>query len=137
LRADGTLDSEEERILASLADWMSDNGEAIYGTRPWKVYGEGQQGPGGAMFNEGKLAYSAEDIRFTVKDGILYTFALAWPASGKLLIRSLVGASVHSVSLLHGGDSLSFKNEPTGLSIQLPPQPRGDHAFTLRIQGVA
>ena len=89
------------------------------------------------MFNEGKLAYSAEDIRFTVKDGILYTFALAWPASGKLLIRSLVGASVHSVSLLHGGDSLSFKNEPTGLSIQLPPQPRGDHAFTLRIQGVA
>jgi alpha-L-fucosidase len=89
------------------------------------------------MFNEGKLEYSAEDIRFTVKGGILYAFALAWPASGKLLIRSLAGANAQSVSLLQGGDSLTFKNEPTGLSIQLPPQPRGDHAFTLRIQGVA
>jgi len=137
LRADGTLDAEEERILASLADWMSVNGEAIYGTRPWKVYGEGQQGPTGAMFNEGKLEYTSEDIRFTVKNGVLFAFALGWPASGSLLIRSLAGASPHSVNLLNGGDSLVFKSQPAGLSIQLPAQPRGAHAFALRIQGVA
>jgi len=113
------------------------NGEAIYGTRPWKVYGEGSQGPSGAMFNEGKLTYSSEDIRFTVKGGSLFAFALAWPASGKLLIRSLAGASVQSVNLLHGGDSLKFKRTPDGLEIQLPSQQRGDHAFALRILGVA
>jgi alpha-L-fucosidase len=137
LRADGTLDAKEEAILDSLADWTSVNGEAIYGTRPWKSYGEGQQGPSGAMFNEGKLSYNSEDIRFTVKDGSLFAFALAWPASGKLLIRSLSGSSVQSVNLLHGGDSLTFKQTADGLAIQLPPQPRGNHAFVLRIQGVA
>ncbi len=137
LRADGTLDSTEESILDSLADWISVNGEAIYGTRPWRVYGEGRQGPSGAMFNERKLSYSAEDIRFTVKDGMLYAFALAWPTSGKLFIRSLAGASIHSINLVHGGDSLTFKQEPDGLSVQLPPQQRGDHAFAIRIQGVA
>jgi alpha-L-fucosidase len=137
LRADGTLDAKEEAILASLAQWIAVNGEAIYGTRPWKVYGEGSQGPSGAMFNEGKLTYSSEDIRFTVKGGSLFAFALAWPASGKLLIRSLAGASVQSVNLLHGGDSLKFKRTPDGLEIQLPSQQRGDHAFALRILGVA
>jgi alpha-L-fucosidase len=89
------------------------------------------------MFNEGKLSYNSEDIRFTVKDGSLFAFALAWPASGKLLIRSLSGSSVQSVNLLHGGDSLTFKQTADGLAIQLPPQPRGNHAFVLRIQGVA
>ena len=137
LRADGTLDSTEEAILASLAEWIAINGEAIYGTRPWHVYGEGSQGPSGAMFNEGKLSYSSQDIRFTVKDGSLFAFALAWPASGKLLIRSLAGASVHSVHLLHGGDSLTFKPAADGLEVQLPPQQRGQHAFALRILGVA
>jgi alpha-L-fucosidase len=89
------------------------------------------------MFNEGKLTYSAEDIRFTVKGGSLFAFALAWPASEKLLIRSLAGSPVHSVNLLHGGDSLSFKQTADGLAVQLPPQQRGDHAFALRIMGVA
>jgi alpha-L-fucosidase len=116
---------------------MAVNGEAIYGSRPWKVCGEGQKGPEGAMFNEGKLSYSAEDIRFTVKGGSLFAFALAWPASGKLLIRSLAGSSVHAVNLVHGGDSLKFKTTAEGLEVQLPPQQRGDHAFALRIQGVA
>jgi alpha-L-fucosidase len=89
------------------------------------------------MFNEGKLEYTSEDIRFTVKNGILFAFALGWPTSGKLLIRSLAGTSPHSIHLLNGGDNLSFKQEPNGLSIQLPKQPRGAHAFALRIQGVA
>jgi alpha-L-fucosidase len=137
LRADGTLDAREEAILASLADWTAVNGEAIYGTRPWRVYGEGSQGPSGAMFNEGRLTYSSEDIRFTVKNGSLFACALAWPASGRLLIRSLAGASVQSVNLLHGGDSLKFKRRADGMEVQLPSQQRGDHAFALRLVGVA
>jgi alpha-L-fucosidase len=136
LRADGTLDAEEEKILGSLADWISVNGEAIYGTRPWRIYGEGQRGPGGGMFNEGKLAYTSEDIRFTVKDGSLYAFALAWPASGKLVIHSLAAGSVQSVSFLHGGDALTFQQDANGLAVRLPAEPRGKHAFVLRIRGV-
>jgi alpha-L-fucosidase len=137
VRADGTLDATEERILESLGEWMAANAEAIYGTRPWKVCGEGQKGPAGAMFNEGELSYTAEDIRFTAKDSSLFAFALGWPTSGQLLIRSLAGTSVHSVNLLDGGDSLKFNQTAEGLAVQLPSQQRGDHAFALRIQGVA
>ncbi len=137
VRADGTLDAQEEDILASLAEWTAVNGEAIYATRPWHVYGEGTQGPSGAMFNEGKLTYTSEDIRFTTKGGTLYAFALAWPASGKLLIKSLAARQPRSVNLLHGGDSLQFKQQPEGLLVQLPAERRGEHAFGLRIEGIA
>jgi alpha-L-fucosidase len=135
LRADGALDSEEERILEALSAWMSVNGEATYGTRPWKVYGEGEARSKGGSFNEGNVVYSARDLRFTTKDRTLYVIALAWPESGILTIRSLAGADVQGVNLVHGGDALPWNREPNGLTIQLPSQKRGDHAFALRIAG--
>ena len=137
VRADGTLDSGEEAILASLSTWIAVNGEAIFATRPWRVYGEGHKGPAGALFNEGKLQYTADDIRYTSKDGSLFAFAMAWPASGKLLLRSITSGQVHSVQLLQTREALTFTQQADGLSIQLPAQQVGDHAFTLRILGVA
>ena len=137
LKADGTLDSEEESILASLAEWMAINGEAIHGTRPWKVYGEGSDDVKGGSFNEDKLQYTAQDIRFTVKDHHLYAIALAWPESGKLTIRSLAGTDVQSVRILHGGDLLTSNRGPEGLIINLPSEKRGDHAYIFQIEGVA
>ena len=41
LRADGTLDAAAENLLSEMAAWTAVNGEAIYGTRPWRIYGEG------------------------------------------------------------------------------------------------
>jgi alpha-L-fucosidase len=137
LRADGTLDSEEEQILEALSAWMSVNGEAIYGTRPWKVYGEGESRIKGGSFNEGNVVYSARDLRFTTKDGHLYAIALAWPESGKLTIRSLAGADIQAVNLVHGGDALHWSRDPDGLTVQMPVQKRGDHAFALRVVGGA
>ncbi len=135
LRGDGTLDSREEAILASLGDWMQRNGEAVYGTRPWRTFGEGGSGPSAANFNEDKLKYTAADIRFMTKGKDLYAFALAWPTSGKLLIKSLASAPVTSVHLVDGGDKLVWKQVAEGLSVELPAQQRGEHAFGLRIGG--
>ncbi|MGS0526416.1 alpha-L-fucosidase [Zobellia nedashkovskayae] len=41
LRGDGTLDSDEVKIIREIGAWLKINGEAIYATRPWKVSGEG------------------------------------------------------------------------------------------------
>jgi alpha-L-fucosidase len=135
-KGDGTLDSQEELILAELATWNSANGEAIFGSRPWRVYGEGHSGPKAGNFNEGNLAYTAEDIRYTIGKGNLYAFALAWPANGKLVLKSLAGATPSAVQMVDGGDSLTFTRQPDGLAIQLPPTQRGNHAFAVRIQGI-
>jgi alpha-L-fucosidase len=136
LRGDGTLDSREEAILAGLGDWMQRNGHAVYGTRPWRVFGEGGSGPAVGNFNEDKLKYTSADIRFMTKGRDLYAFALAWPASGKLLIKSLASTPVTSVHLVDGGEKLAWEMLPEGLSVQLPAQQRGEHAFGVRIGGV-
>ena len=82
-RPDGSLDPEVEQILAQMADWIAINGEAIYGTRPWLIYGEGPVRAKGGHFKE-DFAYTAKDIRFTTKgDGTLYAFALGWPEEGR------------------------------------------------------
>ena len=137
VRADGTLDAEEESILASLAEWISVNGEAIYGTRPWKVYGEGATGVSSGSFNEEKLRYTAEDIRFTTRGGNLYAIARGWPESGKLTVRSLGGANIHSIRLLGIQEPLKWSRGTQGLVVQLPPQKPVKHAFSLRLEGAA
>ena len=78
LRPDGSLDPEVETMLQQLADWTAVNGEAIYGTRPWLVFGEGAVKAKGGAFKE-NFTYSAKDIRFTTKGKTLYAIALGWP----------------------------------------------------------
>jgi alpha-L-fucosidase len=87
-RPDGTLDPEAEQVLSEMAKWIAVNGEAIYGTRPWLVHGEGPVRAKGGHFNE-DYQYTARDVRFTTKGDTLYAIALGWPEDGKLVIRSL------------------------------------------------
>lgn len=137
IRPDGTLDSQEEAIIGSITEWNASNGEAIFGTRPWKVYGEGTNGVNSGQFNEGKLGYTAKDIRFTAKNGDLYAIALGWPEEGTLVIRSLTGVNVHSIYLLGAQDRLLWNRTDRGLQIHLPSQRPGEHAFAVRLQGAA
>jgi alpha-L-fucosidase len=140
LRGDGTIDEDERRILADLAAWMPVNGEAIFGTRPFAVFGEGQPDvKGSGNFNENTARpYTPEDIRFTVKGSTLYAFALAWPSDGRLTIRSLAQGSAHypheigRIELLGGNGPLPFTREPDGLVVSLPARSTGFVA-TLRI----
>jgi alpha-L-fucosidase len=70
LRGDGSLDEDEVAILEALARWFAVNGEAIYGTRPWRLYGEGPTRPRPGFMNEGDAPpFTEEDIRFTTKAG--------------------------------------------------------------------
>ena len=145
LKGDGTIDSDERQILGELAGWMPGNGEAIFGTRPFKVYGEG---PPEVLttgnFNEGRgRAYTAEDMRFTTKDGRLYAIALGWPADGKLRIKSLarnsqvLPAEITKVELLSPALPLRFERTADALVVTLPEQKPNEIACALRITPVS
>jgi alpha-L-fucosidase len=136
LRPDGSLDPEVETLLAQMADWIAVNGEAIYGTRPWKTFGEGPVRAEGGAFKE-DAAFTADDVRFTTKGDTLYAFALGWPAKG-LTIRALGTAAgkVTRVRLLGHDGRIEWTQDATGLRISAPARPPCDHAVAFAIGGV-
>jgi alpha-L-fucosidase len=140
LRPDGSLDPEVETMLHQLADWTAINGEAIYGTRPWLVFGEGPTQVKGGAFKE-NFTYSARDIRFTTKGKTLYAIALGWPDDGKVIIQSLARTDDSSVNkikrveLLGYRGKLKFAQTTEGLTVQLPAQKLSDLTCSLKITG--
>jgi alpha-L-fucosidase len=135
VRGDGSIDADEIAILDGLERWFAVNGEAIYGTRPWRVFGEGPTRPPSGEMNEGGApAFTSADIRFTQKAGALHAILLDWP-EGEVRIAALAGMDVQRVELL-GGGPVAFARAADGLRLRLPPA--GD-AFVpvLRISGSA
>jgi alpha-L-fucosidase len=138
-RADGTIPEHEQEMLREIGRWLSINGEAIYGTRPWTVYGEGPTGTATGHLSENKnKAFTARDIRFTTKDEAIYAIALDWPEDGKLGIAKLgTGESdmqISSVQLLGSDARLSWERNDAGLRVTLPDKQPCDHAFVLKIE---
>ena len=166
LKSDGTLDSTEMGIISELTAWMAANSEGIYGSRPWKICGEGpsvagtirdtsvfkplppipDDSPGarrssGARDNRNPL--TAKDVRFTTKDGFLYAFLLGRPGASGALLESLStrspqlgGRKVAGVTLLGQGGELAWSQTEQGLAVKLPEQLPSEHAIALKIAGV-
>ncbi|PWG81485.1 alpha-L-fucosidase [Pararcticibacter amylolyticus] len=142
VRGNGTIDEKERAIVEGIASWMKVNSEAIYGSRPWTVFGEGPAAGSAAPltaqgFNEGKgKPFSAADIRFTTKGKILYAILLGWPEENKILVKSLGGkGKVADVRLLGHGEPLEFSQSDQGLEVKFPGQPLSQHAAVLKISG--
>ena len=134
-RPDGTIPQEEQDILLAVGRWLAVNGEAIYGTRPWKIFGEGPTEVVAGSFKEtASKPFTGQDIRFTTKGGTLYAIALAWPAGGRLVVKSLASVPVKSVELLGSPAQLVWKRDVSGLTVELPAQRPNDYAFVFRIQ---
>ncbi|MFZ5551225.1 MAG: alpha-L-fucosidase [Pseudomonadota bacterium] len=142
VRGDGSIDADERKFLVTMAEWMGRNGEAIYGTRPWRSFGEGPTRVGSGGFSEGQLqSFTAEDIRFTTKGGVLYAIALGWPRGGVLRIHALAQDSalapgaIESVQAVGAAGALPFTRTPKGLEVRLPEGLANPIAVALKIRG--
>ena len=140
LRPDGTLDPEVEEMLHQLADWTAVNGEAIYNTRPWQVYGEGPMQAKGGAFKE-NFAYTARDIRFTTRSETLYAIAMGWPEDNRIEIRSLAKTSdagqnqITKIELLGVSGELKFSQTTGALTVELEGSQTNALTCALRISG--
>ena len=138
-RADGTIPQQVQQVLLDVGGWLKQNGDAIYGTRPWTSFGEGPtEVKAGSFHDTDTIAYTPQDFRFTTKGETLYAIELAWPAGGEAVIHALrshvVGSRrVKSVTLLSSGTSLTFAQKADGLHIQVPAQAPGQYAYTYRV----
>ncbi len=125
---EGDLEPDMLTILDGIGTWIASNGEGIYGTRPWKIYGEKPTDSKivkAGNFNEDKVKYSAGDIRFTKKDNTLYAFCLGQPTSSVRILSlgknsKLNDKAVVSVKMLGSDEKLIWKQEANGLVINKP-----------------
>ena len=139
-RPDGSLDPDVEQMLGQMAQWTAIHGEAIYGSRPWQVFGEGAVRAKGGAFKE-DFKYSARDIRFTTKGATLYALALGWPDDNQITLRSLAkptGANVNQIKdikLLGYKGKLEWTQTGEALVVHLPAQRVSDLTTGLKIEG--
>jgi alpha-L-fucosidase len=144
-KADGTIPDQARTVLLEMGKWLSVNGEAVYQSRPFAVFGEGPtKAPKNPTEKNSDIqTYTAEDIRFTTSrdGGVLYATALGWPRTGVMIIHTLftdnpyLARPVCSVRLLGAAANIEFSQHPDGLHLTLPavPPPLGI-AFVFRIQ---
>jgi len=141
----GMLDEAELKILDEVTRWMAVNGEGIYGTRPWKIFGSGPAAStaplGGrpAAFNERmRKEFSAEELRFTTKGNNLYVFVMGWPGSQVIVKPLAVNSSVErvkvlNVELLGFKGKLKWAQDEQGLKVQMPEYRPCEHAIALKV----
>jgi len=138
-KSDGTIPDKARKILLEIGAWLDTNGEAIYGSRPWLVYGEGPTKVTSSALDTDRQEYTAEDIRYTTHNGALYAIAMGWPEGGELRLHSLyrgnpyLTGDVCSVRLLGSEGDLKCMLEADGIHIKLPQHEPNELAFTFRI----
>lgn len=130
VRGNGSIDGKEIAILEEIKAWIDINGECIYGTRPWKVFGEGPATEGAPIsaqgFNEGKgKPLTAEDVRFTKKGNAIYAIVMGRPEKPveiKSLGRAagLLEGKIQNVRLLGVDAPAKWKRSDATLTIEAP-----------------
>jgi len=120
-RSDGTITDEETQVLLGAGEWLRVNGEAIYGTRPWKIAGEGPTESDSGSFATQEKPFIAQDIRFTTKGETLYAITLGVPHANtiiKSLASKVNNGIIASIKLLGSTETVNWKQISNELVIK-------------------
>jgi len=119
--ADGRIPVIMQQRLIEIGDWLDVNGEAIYGTRPWRKVADGDK------------------VRYTTKGDAVYAICLQWPGP-ELLLAAPKAAGAVEAALMGHDQSLDCKAEDDGLHITVPhlsiDEAPCQHAYVFRLTGV-
>jgi alpha-L-fucosidase len=136
VRGDGSIDEKEVAIVEGISTWMARFSEAIYGTRPWKIAGEGPTVVAAGQFSEGNTKpFTAADIRYTTKNGALYALTLGKPQSERITLTAVKQGQVERVEIVGTAAPLAFQQDGNGLHIDLPSAASHAYGVALKISG--
>ena len=151
-RADGTFHPEAVRQLTRVGDWLAVNGEAIYGTEPFSVAGEGvtvsdeedynaerlrQQMKDGLALESGQYRLTGNDVRYTQTDSAIYVIGFGMPEDRTLrlaALRSDAAGALRSAVMLGSGAEIEMQRDSGALMLRLPEQLPFEEAYVIRLE---
>ncbi|MCL2035219.1 MAG: alpha-L-fucosidase [Oscillospiraceae bacterium] len=140
-KPDGTITEEETRVLLDMGAWLKTNGEAVYGSAPWRIFGEGPtEIPDGEFSDTIRQPFTSLDIRFTTNRGNLYAFVLKSPEDGAVTIRSLglcarnLLTVIKKISVLGSDSYVNFTQGSDALKVNIHTPVKTDFPICLKIE---
>ncbi|MGN0400550.1 MAG: alpha-L-fucosidase [Blautia sp.] len=142
-KADGSIPKEDQEILFSIGKWLETNGEAIYGTKVWRQFGEGPTQVIEGQFSDGiKKHFTSKDIRYTVKGKYIYGTVLKPEEKGNYCFTAMAKTDashkpvfsgiIRNVELLGCGNPVEWKRDESGLHLSVE-QPERNYPIVFRI----
>ncbi|MFI3207548.1 MAG: alpha-L-fucosidase [Eubacteriales bacterium] len=112
-KSDGTIPEEDKKILQEVGAWLAVNGEAIYDTTFWKIYGEGPtEVPEGHFTDTNREEFTCKDIRYTAKDDYIYATVMKWPEDGVVKLQAFGNNSHTFKGVIKRIDILGYEEAP-------------------------
>ncbi|NLR78426.1 alpha-L-fucosidase [Chitinophaga eiseniae] len=146
LKPNGIIPPEDSAILEDLKQWLHINGEAVYASKPWKIYGDNlnsflkqannitnadleavKKQVNSEQFNQRTVKsnpYGHDEVRFTTCGNHLYIFVLN-PAQSEISLSSL-GLNnadvkkIKTMKLLGSSQKINFRQMRNNLMIDVP-----------------